>query len=729
MTTRRDFIKLVASGTSALVLGVRFAFPDDQRETKDLRPHALVRIETDGSIVIVVDKSELGQGVRTSLPMILAEELDADFGSVRIEQASPGPMFLAIWTGGSTSIMRDWDSMRTAGATARAMLVSAAATKWNVEPEACVTEKSTVIHPPTNRKASYGDLVGEAAKLKVPSNPLLKKRSDYKLLGTSMKRLDGPEIVSGRARYGIDIRLPGMLYAVVARPPVLGARVGKFDATRAREVPGVREVVQISRGVAVVAENTWSAIKGRDALDLEWTESPNASFDSAIHIDALEKVTETPGVTIRTDGDGRAAMERATKTFESVYRYPFAAHASVEPVNCTVSFKDGKCEIWSPTQTPNSIQGIAPRILGVPGSAVRVNVTLAGGGFGRRLNTDFDQEALEIAKQMEGTPVHLTWTREDDIAHGHFQAASVHRMVAGLDEHGSLVAFEHRKASSPHNLQFQPPEAMTKNSQVVREWAWGVYDSPYWFNAAEMTYSAVNVPLSIGPWRAVFSPSSVFARECFIDEIAHETQKDPIDLRLEMLGKGNAEIPENFEIAGELIERPRLHRVIETVAKVSGWGERLPNGRAMGMAANFYHTGTQIAYVVEVSKRSRTDTGQLPFVVHKVVCAVDCGLAINPNGVRQQVESGVIWALSNMKNEITVREGRVQESNYDSFPVTMIGETPPIIDIHIVGSDAEAPHGLGEPVVCPLTPAVVNALSRLAGKRIRALPIRAEDLA
>ncbi|HVR43721.1 MAG TPA: molybdopterin cofactor-binding domain-containing protein [Thermoanaerobaculia bacterium] len=726
MTTRRSFLKVVAASGGALALGIRIAGAEEPGTP--FVPNAWLRVDPDGSVLIRVGKTEMGQGVRTSLPMIVAEELDADFAKVRIEQASPGPDFRSLGTGGSGSIMRLWTPLREAGAAARAMLIAAAAARWEVSPAACEAREGVVIHPGSNRRLTYGELAADAAKQPVPEKVALKDPKAFRLLGTSQKRLDGVDIVTGRAQYGLDVRVPGMLYAVVARPPQLGAKADSFDATEAKKVAGVRHVVEISRGIAVVADDTWAAMRGRDALSIEWGESPFAAFDGDEHLKALEAATAAPGITIRKDGAGREAMQGVSRKIESVYLYPFAAHAPVEPVNCTALLADGRCTVWSPTQTPNAVQAAAARLCGIPAEAVKVNVMLLGGGFGRRLGVDFDREAIEVANRIEGTPIQLVWSRDDDMKHGYFQAASAHRMIAGLDENGRLVAWEHRKVSSPHNARGVPTEEDKKNPDTVRRWAWGVYDSPYAIPAAEMTYVPIDSPVPIGPWRSVFSPPSVFARECFLDEVAQQTRRDPLELRLALLGADDPSIENRYEIAGGGLDRARMRGVLELAAEKAGWGGRPAAGRSVGLAGNVFHTETYIAYVVEVSLRKSPRAGQLPFVVHRVVCAIDCGVAVNPNGIAQQVESGVIWSLSNMKGEITVREGRIQEGFYSDFPVVMIDETPGSIETHIVESDDPRPHGIGEPVVCPLAPAVANALSRLTGSRIRRLPVRASDL-
>lgn len=726
MSTRREFIKLVGASGGALVLGV--GRTSAQGAASAFKPNAWLRVEPDGSVVIRVGKSEMGQGVRTALPMIVAEELDVDFGSVRIEQAQPGPDFRSLGTGGSRSVMTSFAPLRKAGAAARTMLVGAAAARWGVAAAECTTGSGAVAHAKSGRRLAYRELCADAARQPVPEAPALKKTTEFKLVGRRQPRVDGADIVTGRARYGIDVRLPGMRFAVVARPPLLGGSVASFDASAARAVRGVRDVVQISAGVAVVADDTASALRGRDALVVKWNDGPNAGFDSEAHTRALEQAVAQPDMTIRKDGEGRAAMGKAARTLEATYLYPFAAHAPIEPMNSTALVAAGRCEIWSPSQAPNAAQQMAVKLLGIAESEVTVNVTLIGGGFGRRLGVDFDKDAVEVARAMPGTPVQVLRTREDDMVHGYFQAASAHRLIAGLDDKGGLIALEHRKASTPHNARSVPSDEQKRDPKVRRGWTWGIYDQPYFAPAFEATYAIVEAPVPIGPWRAVFSPSSVFARECFVDELALATQKDPLALRLELLGGADPALPATFATSeDESVDRRRLRRVLEVVAEKAGYGRGAPAGRALGLAANVFHSSAYIAYVVEVSKRAKASGGQLPFVVHRVVCAIDCGLVINPDMVAQQVESGVVWSLSNMKNEITFKAGRAEQSSYADFPVLMIDETPQV-ETHLVGPTENDPSGIGETVVCPLAPAVANALSRLSGRRIRRLPVRAADL-
>jgi CO/xanthine dehydrogenase Mo-binding subunit len=534
-----------------------------------------------------------------------------------------------------------------------------------------------------------------------------------------VKRIDAPKIVTGSATYGIDVRVPGMLYATLIRPPVLGAKPVGVDSSAAARVSGFRShVIPVAGGVAVVATNTWAAIKARRAVKVNWDTSAARPFNSEQHWQALERALAEPGVVTRREGDAGATQANG-RTIEARYHYPFEAHATLEPMNCTAHVHDGRCEIWVPTQAPNALQERVGRLLGMDVSRVTVTPTLIGGGFGRRLAVDYALEAAELSQKISA-PVQLLWTREDDMKHGHFQNASVHQMSAVLDEAGRPVAWRHKKAASLHNLS-GPPTAEDLKDPVAyyQDSSWGVYDIPYDIGAIETSYVNVDVPLRIGPWRAVFSPSSTFARECFIDELAHAAGKDPIEFRLSLLGGADT-----VKAGGLTIDRRRLRRVLELVREKSGW---LSGGRARGVACNVYDGETHVAYVAEVSVPRTTRPGYLPFVVHRMVCAIDCGVVINPLGIEQQVEGAVIWALSNMKGEITVRNGSVEQSNFVDFPVARMSEAP-VIETHIVPSHGDQPFGVGEPPVPPAIPAIVNALFAVTGRRIRRLPVRARDV-
>ncbi len=724
MTSRRDVLRYGAITGSALILGLRRdgeAFVVAKATTR-FSPNDWIAIDDSGRTILAIGKQEMGQGVRTSLAMILADELDADWTSVELVQASPGPAFTRLGTGGSWSIGGSWRMLREAGAAARTMLLTAAAARWRVDVSTCRTENGSVIHAASSRRIRYAELVTDASRLAVPATVRPKPASERRIVGTRQKRIDAARIVDGSAQFGIDVRVPGMLFASIMRPPVPGATVARIDDAAALGVSGVRSVTRIASGVAVVATKTWAALKGRTALRVQWNEGANR-FNSGDHWRALEAAVAEAGVVTRREGSLPANQPNA-KVVDATYHYPFAAHAPVEPMNCTAHVHDGRCEIWVPTQVPNRVQTAVAQLLGVRESDVHVTPMLIGGGFGRRLAIDYAIEAAELSRAI-AAPVQVLWTREDDIRHGHFQAASVQRMSGTLGVDGSVLAWRHKKVSSLHNLS-GPPTAEDLKDPVAyyQDSSWGAYDIPYAIPAIETSYVRVDVPFLIGPWRAVYSPPSTFARECFLDELAHAAGADPLAFRLRLLS-GAAETV----TAGNLtISRARLRRVLELVRERSGWATPLPAGRARGAACNVYDGETHVAYVVEVSRADPIRPGYLPFVVHRVICAVDCGVVINPLGIEQQMESGVIWALSNMKGEITFRDGRAVQSSYLDFPVVRMSESP-VIETHIVPSHGEQPFGIGEPPVPPLIPAVLNGLFALTGRRIRRLPVRAEDLA
>jgi isoquinoline 1-oxidoreductase beta subunit len=724
VTTRRDFLRVAALAGGGLLVGLRLGA--EEAGVAEFRPNAWLRLTPDGRIVFLVGRSEMGQGVRTALPMIVAEELRVDLATIEIEQAWPGCGFDDLGTGGSSSMSDDWDRVRTAGAAAREMLVAAAAARWEVDPGRCRAERGRVLAG-DGRAFPYAELVAEAARQPVPASPRLTSASERRVVGGAAPRSDGPAIVRGTARYGLDVRLPGMRFAVLARAPSFGAAVRSFDGAPALAVAGVEACFAVPRGVAVVARSTWAALRGREALRVEWSEGPHATFSSDSHREQLTAAVAAPGVTTRRDGEGRAALAAAASRHEATYHYPFAAHAAIEPVNATAWVRDGRCEIWSPTQTPEGVRRFVGEQLGIAPEAVDVHVTLLGGGFGRRLGWDMELDAAAVAARLPH-PVQVVWTRDDDLRHGYFQAASAHRLIAGLDAEGRLVAWEHRKASTPHNARRPVTAEQLRDASYLAGSSWGVTDTPYHVPNVETSYAVVEVPVPIGPWRAVYSPSSVFARESFVDELAARAGEDPLAWRLRHLGAGDPSIPPLAEPGGERLDRRRLRRVLELAAEKGAWNAPLPSGRARGIACNVFHTETYIAYVVEVSRRSRPRPGQLPFVVHRVVGAIDCGLVVHPDGARQQVESGVVWALSNMKSAMRFERGRAVAGNFDGFPIATLAETPESIEAHFV-TDRDRPHGLGEPTVCPLAPAVTSALARLIGRRLRALPVTAADLA
>lgn len=717
--TRRGFLKAGAVGGAALLLrvplfgeAVRKAAASDR-----FAPNPWLRVGGDGRVTIVVARSEMGQGVRTSLAMIVAEELDADWKSVSVEQASPGPDYPRMSTGGSGSVEGSWKGLRQAGAAARQMLVEAAAGLWAVPVSECVTEAGRVRHPASGREIGYGALAGAASRLSVPKEPRLRDAKDFRLVGTPVARLDGPVIVAGRATYGTDVRLPGMLFAAVARCPVPGGRVVRFDAAAAKKVPGVRAVVEIPGGAAVLAQDTFAAFAGRDALAAAEEAGPNGKLDTAELWRRLDEAAGKPGHVTRSSGDANAALSAAATRLTATYRTPFQAHAALEPGNTTVRIEDGACELWSPTQNPQRVQKEVAALLGLSPEKVRVHVTLIGGGFGRRLDADYAVEAAAVARASK-RPVQLVWSRGDDFRNDRVHPAARVDLEAGLDAAGRLVAWKHH-ATTFHLSMFgayEPGGDAEGNP-------WGGYDNPYDIPNLEVSWSEIESPVHTGAWRAVYYPANVFARETLLDEAAARSGRDPMALRLELLGG-----PSPAEVGRQRFDRAGLARVLRLAAEKSGWGTPAPArpGRraGRGLACNVYDGGTLIAQVADVSVGSG---GEL--AVDRVVTAIACGQAVNPLGLEGQVESGVAWALSYaLKGEVTYEAGRVAETSYRAYPLLRLTEMPEL-ETHILPGGGAPPTGVGEiPVPC-VAPAVANALYAAIGKRLRRLPIRPADLA
>ena len=716
-SSRRDFLKITALAGSGLAVGVRLTSRAD--ESASFAPNVWVRVDPNGAIFLTAGKIEMGQGVKTSLPMILAEELDADWERVTVVQGEPSAKMRGLGTGGSFSLRALWTPLRNAGAAAREMLVGAAAAQLAVDGATLRTERGFVIHDASGRRLSYGELAAEAAKQPVPASPRLKDAKDFRIVGKRTSRVDNQAIVTGAAAYGFDVRLPGMLFASIERPPVIGGSIKSFNAVEAKRVPGVVAVAQVSRGVAVIARDSWAALRGREALKIVFDDGGFGAWSSEDYIRSFFEAAKQPGIATRREGEPASITERAVKNVEADYVYPFYAHAPVETMNTTAWMHDGICEIWSSTQAPHDVQEKCAELLGLPVEKVSVHPTLVGGGFGRRLGWDYALDAVEVAKATD-KPVQVFWTRTDDMRHGFFQAPSVHRMKAAIDKDGLPLSWSHKKVSTYHNARRKLTPAQIQDPEYNRGSSWGAYDVPYAIGVIDTSYVYVPTHIPIGPWRAVFAPSSVFARESFFDEIAVASGRDPLQLRLDLL-QGE---PETVDIGSLKVSRARLRRVLETVREKGKWGEKLPKGRGRGVACNVYDGVTHIAYVVDV-----TVDGKRGVRVDKVVCAIDCGQIVNPAGIEQQVEGGIIWGLSSaLKGAISIRNGVVEQSSFADFDVLRFDETPKI-ETHMLSGDRPMPFGVGEPPVAPIVPALINAIHAATGKRLRKLPIRPEDLA
>lgn len=700
--SRRDFLKVTGVAGTGLVLGFnlpfgRSAFADTTGEA--FKPNVWLQVDPDGRVTFWVHRSPLGQGVRTALPMILADELEADWSKIRLEQADADLKYGGQTTGGSASIRTSWGPLRQAGATGRAMMIAAAADTWGVEPASCRAHNGVVIHTPTGRTLGYGELAEKAATLPVPEDPPLKDPKAFRFIGTSMPRLDNPAKVGGKVVFGLDMKLPGMLYACVARCPVFGGKVKSFDAAAARAVDGVRHVVEVESGVAVVAESTWAAMRGRDALQCAFDPGAGADLTSAGISRLFDQHQGDAGVTTREDGDCEAALAGADRTVEAVYEVPYLSHAPLEPMNCTAHVHDGRCEIWAPTQAPQWALGAVAQAAGIPPQNITLHVTFSGGAFGRRLMPDFVVEAVHVSRAVDA-PVKVVWTREDDMHHDWYRPASRHIMSAGLDPEGRPVAWRHRVVSPSIVGTVLSADAKRAADEATS----GAAELPYTIPNVQVEYCQADTTVPVGWFRSVFNTQTAFANECFLDELAAMAGADPYEFRLGMLNG-----------------HPRHKGVLQLAAQKAGWGKPLPPGRHRGLALHFSFQ----SYVAEVAEVSVADDGAIR--VHRVVAAVDCGRVINPDEVAAQVEGGIVMGLTAaLKGAIAIENGRVVQSNYHDYPLLLMREMPEI-EVHIVPS-REDPTGIGEPGLPPIAPAVANAVFAARGVRVRRLPIQPEDL-
>jgi isoquinoline 1-oxidoreductase subunit beta len=705
---RREFLRLSVAASSGLLIGLYLPSANklavaEERSASVFMPNAFLRIGTDERVTVIVNHSEMGQGVYTALPMLLAEELDADWNKVAYESAPVDPkynhpVFGMQITGGSSSVWSGFEQYRNAGAAARTMLIAAAAQQWNADPATLRTESGVVLDG-TNRKLSYGQLAEAAAKMTPPEKVTLKNPKAFKLIGTPVKRLDTPEKISGKAVFGIDVKNPGMLTAVVARAPVFGAKVKSFDDSRARNMPGVRKIVAVPSGVAVVADSFWQAKKARDAVRIDWDEGEMVSFSTSQMMQKFREQARSPGKTVRRDGDPEAALAKAAKKIEAVYEVPYLSHLMMEPLNCAVDLRADSCEIWTGTQFQTVDRAAAAKAAGLPNEKVQIHTTYLGGGFGRRATpqSDFVVEAVHVAKAA-GAPVKVVWTREDDMLGGWYRPAFLHAIVGGVDASGNPVSWRSRLVGQSI-MAGTPFEAMMKGKEYDPASVEGVDDLPYDIPnmAVESHQAKVGVPVQW--WRSVGHSHTGFATECFIDELAALGSKDPYQFRRALLTK-----------------HPRHLAVLDLAAQKAGWGKPLPKGRGRGIAVHFAFESYN-AQVVEVSV---TD-GKVG--VHRIVSAVDCGHYVNPGIIAAQLEGGAIFGASAaLYQELTFENGRLQQTNFNTFPVMRMNECPEI-ETHIVESN-EKSGGIGEPGVPCTAPAIANAVFGATGKRVRKLPIR-----
>ena len=699
--SRREFVGAGIAAGAGLVIG--FYLPHGNESGKNtFSPNAYLRITPDNKITIVVARSEMGQGVRTALPMILAEELEADWKHIDIEQAGASTLFGDQTTGGSASIRTTWDPMRKAGAAAREMLISAAALTWGVPRSGCTAENSHIKHAASNRTLSYGDLAAKASTLPIPTDVPLKQAKDYKIVGQRLARVDTPDKVKGEAIFGIDFRLPGMKYAVLSRSPIIGGKVSGFDDKESKKVSGVTYVGKIGdSAVAVVADSVWGAMEGRRVLNVTWDEGPNKDLNTAAVTASLKQASSKKGVNMFAAGEPAKVSGRH---ISAEYSLPFMAHAPMEPGNCTANFQGTKCELWAPTQVPQDCRDSVATAIGLDPDQVKVNVTLMGGGFGRRLEHDYAVEAALVSKAINA-PVKVIWTREDDMRFSTYRPASLHQLSATLDGSGFPVALTHRIIAPSISGQKGQPVPNGVDPDLPDE-AGPVYGVPNY----NIEYVLTETPVPLGWMRSVYALQAAFALESFIDELAVAAGKDPLQYRLHLLAKD-----QDLPYFTTTWHTARFRAALQLAAEKSGWDKPLPAGRYRGVAC-FGCFASYMAEVVEISMENNQPR------VHRVVAVVDCGQVVNPAILEQQIQGGIVYGLANaLRAKITIDKGRVVQGNFDDYAPLRMDETP-TVEVYAVSSQ-EVPTGIGEPSVPPVAPALCNAIYSATKKRIRALPI------
>lgn len=741
-TTRRDFLRMSAFTGGGLVLacmGVssNHANAADTVINKptaatDFTPHALIRIGSDGTVTLVSKQPEIGQGIKTSLPMVIAEELEVNWKDVRIIQGDLNPAYGSQGAGGSTSTPTNYNEFHRLGATARTMLVQAAAQIWQVAASECHAADSAVHHAASKRRLGFGELAATAATLPVPDakDVKLKDPAQFKLLGTRIGGVDNPAIVSGKPLFGIDVKLPGMLYAVYEKCPVFGGKVVSANLDVIKKQPGVRDAFIVEGtdnlrglmpGVAIVAETTWAAFSARKLLTVQWDEGQwaSASWDN-FSKQARELSQKPANTTLRKDGDVAAAMSKAAKTVEAAYSYPFISHASMEPQNCTAAFDaaTGSVEIWAPTQLPESGQALVADLFGIPKEKIRLHIIRSGGGFGRRLSSDFIVEAVAIAKLVKA-PVKLTWSREDDLRHDHYRAGGFHFLRGAVDASGKLTAWRN------HFVSFGNKVTRDGKTQLQAGSGGSLSGDEFpgrWLDNCLLEQTLMECHIPMGPWRAPGSNVFAWVFHSFIDELAHAAGQDPLAFRLAMLG--DKEIVPGTGERGQPYHVGRMKRVLQEVADKSGWGKRkFPRGQGQGIAFHFSHRG----YIAEVAEVTVSKKGEV--TVDRVVVVTDIGAQIvNLSGAEHQVQGSVLDGISTLKHpELDIQKGRIVQSNFHEYPLLRINDSKTKVEVHFLKTDFPVT-GLGEPAFPPLAPAVCNAIFAATGKRVRQLPLTHTDL-
>jgi CO/xanthine dehydrogenase Mo-binding subunit len=731
---RRKFLKLgIFAGAGLILGGYATTGGEKVKNTSEvwndapdgLTPDAWLRVGPDGEVTVRVNHTEMGQGITTAFAMIVAEELEADWTRVRAEIAPAesvykNPAFNCQMTAGSTSVSSSWDILRKAGAAAREMLLEAAAATWGVSKGSCRARQGKIIHQPTGRTLDYGELAARAAGLTIPENPRLKPPGEYKIIGKNMRRLDGESKTTGEAVFGLDVRLPGMLRATVIHPPVFGAGIRSIHGKRARKIPGVKDIIPLENGVAVVAETTWQAFEGARALLIKWEREEDPRMDSEFLYGKWPELIEKEGKEVYTLGDAGSSMARASRTLKGSYLVPYQAHATPEPMNCTASVKKDRCEVWAPTQNQDAAKEAASRICGLPYVKVGIITPFVGGGFGRRVEVDYVTEAVTLSKKL-GRPVQVVWTREEDMQNDCYRPATYNELQAGLDQEGLPIAWVHRIVGQDHMARMLPrlfpsmlPYAVPRTPRNLassfvssllpgiiagKKAVEGAAPLPYGISNIRVDFFEDNPGIPTGFWRSVAYSQNCFLVESFLDEIAEATGKDPIDLRLRLLR-----------------DNPPMKKVLELVVEKSDWGKQTLERTYQGVAIQDFHH-TLLALVADVSIGENRE-----LKVRRVVCAVDCGVAINPKNIESQIRGGIVFGLTaTLKGAITLKRGRVVESNFDDFPLLRMDEAPNV-EVHIVPSGRH-PTGIGEAAVPLIAPAVCNAVFAGTGIRIRRLPI------